>query len=243
MAESPPPLDPASDALFLDFDGTLVELAEAPDAILVPADLRPLLARVAERLGGRLALISGRSLEDLQRHLGAAGLVMSGSHGVELALSGAPPIPVEAPEGLAEARDALRAFAAGRSGLLLEEKPAGIALHYRQAPEREAECRDYCAWLAEASGMALAEGKMVVELRPRGVDKGAALRRLMAEPPYAGARPCFVGDDFTDEDGFRAARALGGSGVLVGPPRPTAARWRLGGVAEVLAWLESTARG
>ena len=97
--------------------------------------------------------------------------------------------------------------------------------------------------LAGRTGLVLQRGKMVAELRPPGTDKGAALRRLMAEPPFAGARPVFVGDDLTDEHAFEAAAALGGGGVLVGPPRPTAARWRLNGVGEVTCWLEAAARG
>ena len=128
-------------------------------------------------------------------------------------------------------------------GLLVEEKPAGVALHYRLAPERAEEVNAFLEALAARSGLALQRGKMVAELRPEGSDKGAALRRLMGEPPFAGARPVFVGDDLTDEDAFRAAASLGGEGVLVGPARPSAARWRLDGVADVNSWLESAAYG
>ena len=245
MSDSPPPplsrLAPA--ALFLDFDGTLVELADAPGAIAVPAGLAPLLDRLVARLGGRLAIVSGRALDDLRSHLGGAGAVLSGSHGTELHYADGRRIPVAVPPGLAAARDEIRRFAAGGEGLLVEDKPAGVALHYRLAPEREAEAAAFLASLAERSGLALQRGKMVAELRPLGTDKGAAVRRLMGEPPFAGARPVFVGDDLTDEDAFRAAESLGGAGVLVGPDRPTAARWRLDGVTEVTAWLESAAYG
>ena len=245
MDDSPPPplsrLAPA--ALFLDFDGTLVELAEAPGAIAVPAGLLPLLDRLSERLEGRLAIVSGRAVDDLRRHLGACALVLSGSHGAELHYSDGRSIPVSAPPGLAEARESVRRFAAGGKGLLVEDKPAGVALHYRLAPERAEEAGAFLEALAERSGLKLQRGKMVAELRPAGSDKGAALRRLMAEPPFAGARPVFVGDDLTDEDAFRAAASLGGEGVLVGPHRPSAARWRLEGVAEVTAWLEGAAHG
>jgi trehalose 6-phosphate phosphatase len=245
MSESlPPPLSRlAPAALFLDFDGTLVELADAPDAIAVPDGLKPLLDRLAGRLEGRLAIVSGRSVDDLRRHLGGSAAVLSGSHGAELRYADGRRVPVSAPPGLAAAREAVRRFAADSGGLLVEDKPTGVALHYRQAPERERSVTAFLAHLARRSGLALQPGKMVAELRPQGTDKGAALRRLMAEPPFAGARPVFVGDDLTDEHAFEAAAALGGAGVLVGPPRATAAKWRLDGVAEVTGWLEESAGG
>lgn len=246
MPDSPPPplsrLEPA--ALFLDFDGTLVELAEAPGAIAVPSGLAPLLDRLAARLEGRLAIVSGRAIDDLRRHLGGLAAVLSGSHGAELHYADGRSIPVSVPPGLAEARESIRRFAAEKGdGLLVEDKPAGIALHYRLAPERAGEADSFLEGLALRSGLAFQRGKMVAELRPHGADKGEALRRLMAEPPFAGARPVFVGDDLTDEYAFRAAAALGGEGVLVGPARTSAARWRLRGVAEVTGWLEEAAYG
>ncbi|HEX8571593.1 MAG TPA: trehalose-phosphatase [Allosphingosinicella sp.] len=245
MSDSPPPplsrLAPA--ALFLDFDGTLVELAEAPDAIEIPAGLKPLLDRLAARLEGRLAIVSGRAVGDLQRHLGSAAIMLSGSHGAELRYPDGRGVPVVAPPGLSDARDEIRRFAAGDAGLLVEDKPAGVALHYRRAPDREAEATAFLEALAGRSGLALQRGKMVAELRPPGSDKGAALRQLMAEPPFAGARPVFVGDDLTDEDAFSAAAGLGGGGVLVGAPRATAASWRLADVAAVTGWLEAASNG
>lgn len=244
MADSPPPLSRlAPSALFLDFDGTLVELASSPGAIAVPGGLRPLLDRLSARLGGRLAVVSGRAVDDLEGHLSGCAAILSGSHGAELRYPDGRQIPVSAPLGLAEARESVRRLAAGGDGLLVEDKPAGIALHYRQAPERGPEVDAFMGELAGRFGLALQRGKMVAELRPRGADKGSAVRRLMAEPPFAGARPVFVGDDLTDEDAFAAAAALGGEGVLVGLARPSAARWRLAGVAEVTSWLEAAADG
>src|SRR3712207_3583200 len=201
MRESaPPPLSRlAPAALFLDFDGTLVELADAPGAIRVPPGLKPLLAQLAGRLEGRLAIVSGRAIDDLRDHLGPCAAVLSGSHGAELLYADGRRVPVAAPPGLAEARAEIRRFAAGTDGLLVEDKPTGVALHFRRAPEREPVVGAFLEDLAGRSGLAVQRGKMVAELRPEGADKGAALRRLMAEPPFAGARPVFVGDDLTDE--------------------------------------------
>jgi len=224
-------------ALFLDFDGTLVELADTPDSILVPGELRGLLGRLSASLGGRLALISGRPIADLDRHVGPIHIALSGSHGIELRLAGGAGRPVPAPDRLDETQRSVAGFAAARPGLIAENKPAGVALHYRLAPGLAGEAEKFMADLAASTGLQIQRGKMVVELRPGGPDKGGALRDLMAEPGFTGARPVFVGDDLTDEHAFAAAAAMGGAGILVGPPRPTAASWRLDGVPEVALWL------
>jgi trehalose 6-phosphate phosphatase len=240
-ADSPPPLAEIDRAaLFLDFDGTLVGLAARPDDISVPSQLPALLERLAVRLGGRLALLTGRALADLDSHL-ACAFAAAGSHGLELRPRAGAARPAPPPPGLAAARAALLAFAAADSRLLVEDKPASVALHYRLAPGREAEALALAEAVAARSGLAVLRGKMVVELRPAGADKGDALRALMREPPFAGARPVVVGDDLTDEDAFRAAASLGGFGILVGAPRATAAAWRLPDVASVHAWLEAAA--
>ena len=237
--DAPPPLSLAGTALFLDFDGTLVELADAPDLIEIPEALPPLLERLAEQLDGRLAIVSGRSIGDLERHLGRAAFAVSGSHGFELRLADGRSLAGAAPEGLAGIRHDIVRFAAAAPGLLVEEKPAGIAVHYRRAPQEEGRVAAFLAGLAERANLVLQRGKMVVELRPPGVDKGDALRRMMKEPPFAGARPLFVGDDLTDEHAFAAAAELGGAGVLVGAARETAARWRLADVGAVADWLQA----
>jgi trehalose 6-phosphate phosphatase len=243
MSTLPPPrvdlLDGA--ALFLDFDGTLVDLAETPDSIMVSPALEPMLRRLQRRLGGRLAIVSGRSLADLESHLPGAGIAFSGSHGLELRLPGGSALPLSVPAGLDDARDKVRDFAAGSGGLLVEEKPAGIALHYRRAPALGPRVEGFMARLARRHGFAMQKGKMVVELIPLGATKGDALRAFMTEPDFAGARPVFVGDDLTDEHGFTAAVALGGEGVLVGADRPTAARYGLASVAAVADWLGKAA--
>ena len=237
----PPPSLLEGAALFLDFDGTLVELAATPDAIRVPAALAPLLERLRTRLDGRLAIVSGRALADLERHLPCHGVAVAGSHGLELRLADGTPLPLSAPAGLDAARAEVERFAAGRDGLIVEAKPLGVALHFRLAPEREEEVLAFMDALAERYGLAMQRGKMVAELRAPGADKGDALRALMREPRFAGARPLFVGDDLTDEHAFAAAAALGGAGILVGPARETAARYRLASVRAVADWLEAAA--
>lgn len=237
----PPPdlLDGA--ALFLDFDGTLVELAETPGAIRVPKSLGPLLGRLCTRLDGRLAIVSGRSLGDLRRHLPLAGIAFSGSHGLELQWADGTHLPLSVPLGLDEVREKVAAFAAGAKGLLVEEKPAGIALHYRLAPEHGDRAEAFVAALAKERGFSIQRGAMVIELRPEGATKGDAVRAFMTEPDFAGARPVFVGDDLTDEHAFAAAAALDGAGVLVGAERETAASYRLDSVGAVAAWLDGWA--
>ena len=243
MASLPPPppylLEGA--ALFLDFDGTLVELAETPDSIRVPSELGPTLDRLRRRLKGRIAIVSGRSLADLERHVPSSGIAFSGSHGIELRFADGTCLPLSVPIGFDDVRERVTRFAAGAEGLLAEEKAAGIALHYRLAPALAERVSTFMEKLAEERGLSVQRGSMVVELRPRGADKGDALRAFMTEPEFAGARPVFVGDDLTDEHGFEAAAALGGAGVLVGPLRETAARYRIPSVEAVAAWLEAAA--
>lgn len=242
MAERTPPvslLDGA--ALFLDFDGTLVELAETPAAIRVPPGLASLLRRLDARLKGRLAIISGRAIDDLERHLDCQGFAVSGSHGLELRLRGGVTLPLAVPAGLDEAKGEVRGFAASVPGLYVEEKPFGIAVHYRQSAENGGNVQAVLAEIAGRHELVLQRGKMVAELRPRGSQKGDALKSFMREPEFAGARPVFVGDDMTDENAFEAAAHMGGAGILVGTTRPTHALWRLADVAAVSAWLDEAA--
>ncbi|MGB3723988.1 MAG: trehalose-phosphatase [Pacificimonas sp.] len=238
MLPPPPGLTTlSSTALFLDFDGTLVDIADGPDKIEVGNGLGASLCALAAQIGGRLALISGRALADLEHHLGALNIAMGGSHGGELRRADGGNIGtgvVRLPDNV---RDSLKGFAEENSGLLYEEKTLGAALHYRGAPERETGVLAITETLAKRHGLTLKQGKMVAELMPSGYDKGSAVRTFMSEDPFTGAWPVFVGDDVTDEDGFSAARELGGFGVLVGDPRPTAAIYRLASPAAVHDWL------
>lgn len=245
MLPRAPAIDAETDiSLFLDFDGTLVDIAARHDAVVVESSLSRLVAALAERLDGRVAVVSGRSADEILSFLGGSGepaFAIAGSHGLELRWSdGRTEAPVR-PAGLNEALAAFRALAQQHSGVVVEEKAYGAALHYRQAPDAASACDGLAEDVAARTGFAVQHGKMVVELRARGADKGDAVRRFLAEPPMAGTRPVFIGDDLTDEAGFAAAADMGGWGVLVGGPRETAARYRLADVAEVHAWLSGVA--
>ncbi|MBX3594684.1 trehalose-phosphatase [Sphingomonas sp.] len=236
-ALAPPPVDLLVGAsLFLDFDGTLVEIVDRPDAVRVDADLGGLIRALARRLDGRLAIVSGRGAHEIAALFDHPDFTIGGSHGAELRLADGTVRGATRPAELDRVLDTMRAFAARRPGVLVEAKTLGAGLHFRGAPAAEAECAALAADLAQTSGLTLQEGKMVFELRAPG-DKGAAIGALMAMTPFAGSHPVFLGDDVTDEDGFAAADALDGAGILVGPMRATAARHRLPDVAGVRAWL------
>ncbi len=234
-------------SLFLDFDGTLVEIAPRHDAVIVDASLPELIVSLAERLDGRIAVVSGRSADEILSYLGDADpnppFAIAGSHGLELRWSDGRHETPARPRGLDDMLVAFRALADGHPGIVVEEKPYGAALHYRQAPDAGAACEAAAEEWALLEGVAIQHGKMVVELRAHGADKGDALRRFIAEPPMQGTRPIFIGDDLTDEAGFAAAEALGGWGILVGGGRETAARYRLSDVAQVHEWLHRLAGG
>lgn len=235
----PPPLRLLHGAsLFLDFDGTLVSIAARPDAISVKAHLKDLLARLYAHLQGRVAIVSGRAAADVKARLADTMLMIAGSHGAELCRPGDSP-DLSAVSLAAADQALLDQLLAEHPGVLSELKPKGLALHYRQAPEAEPRCREVAAQIARRTGLALLPGKMVLELRMPGSDKGTAVATLMQEEPMRGGRPVFIGDDETDEAGFRAAAARNGSGILVGDSRTTHAQFRLPDVEATLAWLEA----
>lgn len=227
------------DALYLDFDGTLVAIAPEPSAVEVSDELRGLLDAASSRLDGALAIITGRPLGDLDRHLAPLRLAAAGEHGAELRTSPKGPshFLAELPERVAEAA---RALAARLPGTLLELKSASLSLHYRRAPEHESAVIEGIGELTAAlSGYRMVRGKMVVELRPEGLDKGYAIQRLAAGTPFVGRRPVFVGDDTTDEDGFRRINKMGGISVRVGEFPDTCAKYRMESIGDVHAWLKA----
>jgi trehalose 6-phosphate phosphatase len=237
---SPPPASLLQDAsLFLDFDGTLVDLMDRPDDVIADQELRSLLARLNSKLGGKLAVISGRSIAQLDMILGpvAQEVALSGSHGCEHRWQGIAAQP-HRPATLDQAVEQLRPFADRFDGMLIEEKSYGVALHYRMCPEAEEEAVEIAYHVARDLDLHLQSGKMMIELRVPGGDKGAAIRRMMRLAPMKNTIPVFIGDDRTDEHGFEAVAELNGAGIFVGEPRETAARYALENPAAVRAWLE-----
>ncbi len=232
----PPALD-RSASLFLDLDGTLVEFAGRPDAIEVDDALRKLIEQVAIRLDGRLAVISGRSLDDLTDHLGLPELPASGSHGLERRSASGKSGPGEPGSEVAAAIAEAKAFAESEE-LVFEAKPLGIAVHFRERPEAGPGVIRALQAIANTHGMMMQPGAMVGELRLPGPNKGDVLRLFMAERPFAFGRPVMVGDDLTDEAAFEAVNSLGGTSVLVGPARETNARFGLESVSDVHCWLK-----
>lgn len=234
-----PPTRLARPALFLDMDGVLAPLAETPDAVVPHPERTAALKAVADRLGHRVAIISGRTIAEIDRIAEASTASASGVHGLERRRADGSVDRAEASPAVRDAVAAFEDFARKRPGIIVEDKSVSAGLHYRAAPAHEADALDLAARLADETGLALQTGNLVVELKTPGSSKGTALEAFMREPPFAGAVPVMLGDDLTDEDGFRAASALGGFGVLVGAPRQTAARYRLPDVAAVLAWLNA----
>ncbi|HWP10199.1 MAG TPA: trehalose-phosphatase [Ramlibacter sp.] len=203
-------------ALFLDFDGTLVDLAPQPEAVIVPSELGNTLDALNKYLGGAIALISGRPIAQIDAFLHPLRLPVAGVHGTERrAFDGAVSLLSTHPLRIVE--DAALTLAAQDPRLRVENKRGSLALHYRQAPELEPQCLQAMQHAVEQSpGLTLLRGKMVVEAKPGGASKGHAIEAFLHEPPFAGRMPVFVGDDFTDEVGFSTVQRMRGLGVKVG---------------------------
>lgn len=239
----PPPKSLLRNAsLFIDLDGTLIELASRPDAITIDERLRDVLSCLRNVLRNRIVIVSGRPASELKRLLRLPGLAVAGSHGGELHLPDGRhclPSSVSPPEYVLSR---LRLVAAMHPGVILEEKPLGLAIHFRLAPEAADDCQRAAEEIAATEGYGLQPGKMVFELKFHSATKGDAVSQLMKEQPLSGGTPLFIGDDLTDEAGFETATRLGGAGVLVGMPRQTHASYRLDSVAMALDWLEDSAK-
>ena len=214
------------------WDGTVCRIPKGNAACLVLKEIRD------TRNDDLQQQLAGRSIAQLDAMLGqhARRFAVAGSHGAERRTPEDGHVAAERPASLETAAEALRVYAEANA-LVYEAKSLGAGLHYRMAPAFEADAVSLAEELARTHGLTLQRGKMMVELRTPGAHKGDSVGAFMAEAPFAGATPVFVGDDITDEDGFVAAEALGGYGVLVGEPRDTAARYRLGDVDAVLDWI------
>jgi trehalose 6-phosphate phosphatase len=230
----------AGHALYLDIDGTLVEIAQSPELVRVPEWLLALLRRLSLKLDGALAFVSGRTLASIDELFAPLKLPAIALHGAQLRVNDEHVNLASALAGqLQRALPPLLAAVERLRGVRLENKDCVIALHYRGAPERG---RDVLK-LAEltlcelGAQFGLLVGKCVVEIRPRHLNKGTALTRLMEQPPFRGRTPIFAGDDSTDEDAFAVVNRLGGISVRVGAPAPSAATYRLPDPDALRAWL------
>lgn len=241
--DAPEMPEPARTALFLDFDGTLVEIAPRPDEVALKPGMEDVLGDLHALMNGGLAIVSGRNLADLERIMPNFRGTLVGSHGAESRIDGAYATVEEGERTAFKAsRDMLRAWVEHYEGVLLEEKPASLVLHYRQAPDRQAECEEVLSALTQVTpGFVVRPSKMAVELMPENVSKERAVLELLED--WQDRTPIAIGDDRTDEDMFGAVNASGGYAIKVGDGE-TAAKYRLGGVAEVHAllrnWLENS---
>ncbi len=229
-------------ALFLDVDGTLLDIAETPEGVRVPDELKMLMLELTLKLEGAVALVSGRSIASLDELFAPLRLIASGVHGCERRdASGTLVRPVFDAQALALARGELERFVALHPELILEDKDFGLALHFRRAPQMSGDVLMLMRRLCQSLGptFTLQAGKCVLELRPTGYSKGTSIAAFMSEPPFSGRTPVFLGDDVTDEDGFAVVNDLGGVSIKVGDTATTLAKRRLSGVLEVRRWLQS----
>lgn len=239
LPEPPLPRPGQRWALFLDVDGCLLEFADDPQAVVVPAPLHATLQALHDRLGGALALVSGRGLRDLDRLFDTPPWALVGLHGYQLRYDDGRHREIAvAPAEQQRMRAAVHALAARLDGVQLEDKHDAIALHCRRAPDRLPALRAAAETLAaELPGYELQPGNLVMEFKPAGMDKGRAVMELMQQTPFAGRTPVYLGDDLTDEHAFAEVNAVDGLSVRVGAREPSQARFTLSSPAAVHAWL------
>ncbi|MEM9751299.1 MAG: trehalose-phosphatase [Pseudomonadota bacterium] len=231
---APPPLC-ASNALFLDFDGTLAPLQDAPAGVFLSERASAAIAAANAALRGALAIVSGRDLRDLATRT-PGDVWRAGGHGLEIC----PPFatPAAAPPGPPSALEAaVEAAVAAAPGTVLERKGPILAIHYRSAPAAEATVTNAVKDAVSGhSNYVMQIGKMVVEAKPADAHKGTALKWLMGQGAFAGRKPIMVGDDVTDEDAFAAAIEMGGFAIKVGEGA-SAAQHRLSGPDALADWI------
>ncbi|WMT89661.1 trehalose-phosphatase [Pelagibacterium sp. H642] len=227
-------------ALLLDFDGTLVEIAPSPDAVVVPPDLSERLRSLYSALDGALAIVTGRTIDAIDSFLPSQEFAITGGHGAERRIFGQretanPKILDDAAAIASRLTDTL----GGEPGILIEPKPTGVAVHYRAAPEKAALASAALTRALEGyNDFHAISGKKVIEARPQWANKGAAIEGLMQVKPFAGRTPVFIGDDVTDEDGFAAADRLGGFGIRIGEGE-TRARFTLPDIAHLFTYFDA----
>jgi trehalose 6-phosphate phosphatase len=233
-------------AVLLDIDGTILDIAPTPGAVIVPASLRQTLTRLSRETGGALALVSGRSLGDIDILFAPLRLPAIGCHGAEIRPSANDDPEMEHAHPLdGRLRDQLAELAVGAPGILVEDKGYSLAVHYRLAPEQEGRVKQAVAaikadWPKER--IEVLPGKSVVEIKSAGVHKGAGVRELMRHKPFAGRRPIFIGDDTTDESAFAVMPEFNGMAFSVGRRMPGAAHC-FAAPSDVRRWLERLSGG
>ena len=227
-------------ALFLDVDGTILHFADTPNGVAPSTRVCRVLRRLTASLGGAVALISGRTIENLDRLFAPLRLPAAGLHGLERRDAGGAHHVLGEIQALEHLRPPFAHLAASRKGVMLEDKGRALAVHYRMAPDEAAAIRHEVETLVHPSvrDLRIIHGNMVSEVKPRHADKGSAIHAFMREAPFMGRVPAFVGDDITDEDGFAAVNALDGHAIHVGERAGTVARYRLADVDHVITWLE-----
>ncbi len=236
------PLPDKDWCLFLDVDGTLLELADSPGGVAVDEALLPLLARLRAAAHGAVALVSGRTIENLDKLIGTHAFPVAGLHGCERRdWNGRMHVAPVAREQLSDLRDGLQRLVSRHAGLLLEDKGAGVALHFLKARELEHALRAEVALLAAplVPKFMLQDGHAVIEVKPAAHTKDSAVMAFMEEAPFRGRAPIFIGDDQTDYGGFAAVRRHSGIAIAVGPR--VQSEWWLPGPAAVRHWLEQLA--
>ncbi len=233
-------LSPETLAVLLDFDGTLVAIADQPGGVVLKEHTVETLARLESVLGGAVAIISGRPIEEIDRIFAPRRLAVAGIHGLERRDAGGRRHDAAYDRAALDAMaETLEAATGDEPGLLLERKPGSVALHYRHRPELAEFCRDRATEAADAHpGARVLAGKMVVEVKLGGRTKADAVEAFMAEAPFAGRRPLYAGDDVTDEDAFRAVAGLGGISIKIGCDE-TGARYRVAETGAFLDWLDT----
>jgi trehalose 6-phosphate phosphatase len=227
-------------ALFLDVDGTLLDICLRPEDVVVPAELRPNLDSAYRALGGALALVSGRAIRDLDRLFAPLRLPAAGQHGSEIRLDPAGEIRRLGARGVDQAlREAVALLAAEHPGVEIEDKGLALAVHYRAAPMAGPLLARALGRLVArlGEGLALCRGKMVFELRDPRFTKASAVEAFLQRPPFLERLPVFIGDDRTDEDGFEAVERHGGIAMPVGTVRKGARRSTFAEPADVREWL------
>lgn len=236
----PPPEPDLAWCYFFDIDGTLAEIASHPRGARVERNIRHLIDKLYHETNGAVALITGRSLHDADRLMGSPALPTAGQHGLERRNASGEILTHDFDtRAFGEVCEEIRIRSGSVQGIVAELKGLSIALHYRGAPEQEQFAHDLISTARQRLGnqfMTL-HGKMVVELKPAGKDKGVAIREFLDEVPFKGRVPVFAGDDITDEFGFDVINAMNGHSIKVGGG-PTGAHWRLRTVADVREWLE-----